>query len=643
MAIEMKMKPLSEELHAPAGSATANRVHVEAILDALPANIALLDGLGTIEEANAAWCRFARENAPGDDVPPAAIGAVGSNYLAVCDTAVGFSAEGAAAAAMGIRAVLAGRQAGFSMEYPCHSPAQQRWFLMSVTPLATPGEGVVVTHIDITQRKLIELSHQTSELRLQLALEATGDGLWDWDLRSNQAYYSPGYYALTGYRAEEVKTTFKWFKSLIHPEDLPGVMATIDAYLRGGSPHGEIEYRMVTADGSLRWIRGRGRVVERDAAGTPLRMVGHITDISEQKHLEQALRESEARYRMVLEDQTEIIARFQTDGTISYANEVYCRLIGRPAEEIIGYRWQPVAHPDDLPMIEARLAELSPANPVVTIENRIIDSQGAVLWMQFVNRAFFDAAGGITEIQVVGRDITERKRIEARKAALRDENTRLTHELIELQDKERAHLARELHDELSQQLVAIRAHAAAIRRRAAGGDTALLADASAIEASASQIYAASHRLMEGLHPQLLDSAGLDEALRMLLLDAWLENHRDIQATLRLAGKLDAIGDEVLIHLFRITQGCLSNVALHARASRVRVFLGERQVAGRRMLRLVIRDDGVGMDPAAVQGGLGLRVMRERAHKLEGSFAMQSRPGAGTRIAVEVRVPPAPRG
>ncbi len=487
------------------------------------------------------------------------------------------------------------------------------------------------------------LSWEGNELRLQLALEATGDGMWDWDLRTGAAYLSPSYYALTGYRPEDVTPGFEFFRQTVHPDDWPGVLAIMESHLADQSRESTIEYRMLTATGAIRWIRGRGKVMERDADGTPLRMVGHITDISQQKKLEEALHVTEARYRMVLEDQTEFIARCLTDGTITYANEVYCRLIGKPAEEIIGYRWQPVAHPDDLPMIEARLAELTPANPVVTIENRIIDSQGEEIWVQFVNHAFFDAAGGIAEIQVVGRDITLRKGIEARKDALLEENSRLARELIDLQDKERAHLARELHDELSQQLVAIRAHAAAIRHRAASGDTRLLADAEAIEASASQIYAASHRLMERLHPQLLDNVDFKGALRVLLLDAWLEEHFDIRTTLRLAGNLNAISNEVLVHLFRVTQGCLNNVALHARASRVRVFLGERLVAGQRVLRLVIRDDGVGMDPAAAQGGLGLRVMRERVGKLVGSLTVESQPGAGTRIAVEVRVPPAPRG
>ncbi len=231
-------------------------------------------------------------------------------------------------------------------------------------------------------------------------------------------------------------------------------------------------------------------------------------------------------------------------------------------------------------------------------------------------------------------DISERKLIEARQAALLDENTRLSRELINLQEMERADLARDLHDELSQQLVAIRAHAGAIRRRTPNTDTGTLADAVAIEASASQIYAVSHRLMNGLHPQILDSAGLAEALQALLA-GWSAQHVTIRANLRLAGRLDAIGGETRIHLFRIAQECLTNVAHHAHASHARLFLGETRQGGRRVLRMVISDDGVGMDLAASRQGFGLIAMRERARILGGDFALQSRPGGGTRIAVEV--------
>ncbi|HBZ54995.1 MAG TPA: hypothetical protein DEO88_06285 [Syntrophobacteraceae bacterium] len=120
----------------------------------------------------------------------------------------------------------------------------------------------------------------------------------------------------------------------------------------------------------------------------------------------------EELYRSVVEDQTEVIVRFRADGTFLFVNEAYCRLFGRRADELIGKKWQPLAFAEDLPHIEAQLATLSPSNPVVVIENRSHAASGELPWMQFVNRAFYDAQGNLTEIQAVGRDITERKRVE---------------------------------------------------------------------------------------------------------------------------------------------------------------------------------------------------------------------------------------
>lgn len=123
-------------------------------------------------------------------------------------------------------------------------------------------------------------------------------------------------------------------------------------------------------------------------------------------------RESQDRYRAVVEDQTEVISRFQRDGSLIFVNEVCCRFFGKQAHELIGENWQPMAVPDDVPGIEAQLRLLSPTNPVVVIENRVYSGSGRVHWMQFVNRAFFDAEGRLEEIQSVGRDITKRKRAE---------------------------------------------------------------------------------------------------------------------------------------------------------------------------------------------------------------------------------------
>lgn len=155
-------------------------------------------------------------------------------------------------------------------------------------------------------------------------------------------------------------------------------------------------------DGSTGWYEFN----VSSLAGYPDMAVGAIVDRTETYQNVQQLEKSESQYRSVVEDQTETITRFLPDGTYIFVNEVFCRLFGKSAADVIGHHWHPVAYPDDVPMIEARLRELTPDNPVVTIENRVFAANDEIRWMQFVNRGFFDAAGILKETQSVGRDVT---------------------------------------------------------------------------------------------------------------------------------------------------------------------------------------------------------------------------------------------
>ena len=141
-------------------------------------------------------------------------------------------------------------------------------------------------------------------------------------------------------------------------------------------------------------------------------VVATAADVTAQAGAEDRLRESEARYRQVVEDQTEVVCRFRADGTITFVNDVYGRLFGMSDAELVGHRWQPIVHPDDLAHVEARLATMTSANPVVVIENRVLDGRGGARWMEFVNRGFYDAGGALVEFQAVGRDVTARRAAE---------------------------------------------------------------------------------------------------------------------------------------------------------------------------------------------------------------------------------------
>jgi PAS domain S-box-containing protein len=134
---------------------------------------------------------------------------------------------------------------------------------------------------------------------------------------------------------------------------------------------------------------------------------------ADRDRIQKLLRQSRQRYRSVVEDQTELIARFRPDGTLSFVNRVFCRLFGKTREELLGEPCYSVALPEDVPFIRERLRILSPSNPVVVVENRVRIASGGLRWVQFVNRGVFDCHGQLRETQSVGRDVTMRKRAEA--------------------------------------------------------------------------------------------------------------------------------------------------------------------------------------------------------------------------------------
>jgi len=213
-------------------------------------------------------------------------------------------------------------------------------------------------------------------------------------------YVNPAFHRLTGLGPVVGKRI---------SEIIPGIQeATPEIFeiygrVAGGGPSESFEIYVAPLD---RWLS-----IEVSSP-KPDHFVAVFTDISRRIEADQALRDSDQRYRTVVEDQTELISRFLADGTLIFVNEVYARFFAQAATQIVGRKWHPKAHPDDIPLIEAKLRALSSDNPVVEIENRVYSGQGEPRWMQFVNRAFFDANQQLIEIQSVGRDITERKEFE---------------------------------------------------------------------------------------------------------------------------------------------------------------------------------------------------------------------------------------
>ncbi|MBD2564952.1 MULTISPECIES: PAS domain S-box protein [Nostoc] len=200
---------------------------------------------------------------------------------------------------------------------------------------------------DITERKQIEAALKASEERWQYALEGNGDGLWDWNAETNEVFFSRRWKEMLGFADHEIGNTLAEWDQRVHSDDKALVYEEINKHFRGEIQQYVSEHRVSCKDGSYKWILDRGQIFTRTDDGRPLRMLGTHTDITERKRMEEALRESEERYRSVITAMAEGIVLQQADGRITACNDSAERILGLTVDQMMGRtsidpRWQAI-------------------------------------------------------------------------------------------------------------------------------------------------------------------------------------------------------------------------------------------------------------------------------------------------------------
>ena len=287
--------------------------------------------------------------------------------------------------------------------------------LVKATPLYNQqGEltGAIESIRDITERKRAEEALRQSERRLSFALEATSDGLWDWDLATDHVYWSPRAFEMLGYVMDEFPVTFAVWKSLLHPDDRDATERNVMIQLKEGQQF-SAEFRCRKKDGSWKWILGRGRAVAWDAQGKVTRMVGTHVDLTGLKEAQAALLESEKRYERIDSSSRDTIYSYDRDGRFTHANHALCRLLGLSRDEIIGRTHAELGFPQAQCEEWSALQDQVYATGETVIRQTVTPIQGGqVMYFEVVLNPIRDTAGTITGISGFSRDITERKRAE---------------------------------------------------------------------------------------------------------------------------------------------------------------------------------------------------------------------------------------
>ncbi len=575
--------------------------------------------------------------------------------------------ERAAYAALGI-AALAGatlvRHDRFVASLSVHNAVPRAW---SAGDLALIEETADRTWAAV-ERARTEAALRASEARLHAIANLVPDLLWSSDPAGRTDWYNQRWYDYTG-QAHAQALGFGWLDA-IHPQDCEMSILRFQTAADRGEPL-RLEHRIRSAAGEYRWHLVQAQPF-RDEKGSTVRWFGAATDIHEQRIALEALRTSEGLFRTLANAVPQVIWANNAAGQAIYFNQRWYDYTGLTYVASAGLGWRIAVHDEDAPTAVTRWQEAIATGETFEFEYRLRRRDGVYRWHLGRVVPLHDDHGDVTGWFGSSTDIHDLKQAEAalqrayaeldlrvqeRTAELRQLSQArqdLLQRLVTVQEDERRRIARELHDTLGQFLSALNLRLS-ILEQGEGIAPAVLEEIEQLRPAVQLIDRELDRLTMELRPPALDDFGLPAAVRNYAA-AWarlagvpvevyvtgLEAPTPARTTVRTTGRPTAprLAPEVETSVYRIVQEALTNVLKHAQASAVSVIVERRRTA----LRVIVEDNGIGFDPDARDGQagvgpgrrrLGLLGMQERAALAGGAVQVESAPGAGTTIYVQI--------
>lgn len=512
----------------------------------------------------------------------------------------------------------------------------------------------IVNIEEITSKKAEEASAEGHERRMELAIDGTNDGVWDWiDLSQKEEWWSPRYYELLGYKVGEIEANVDIFSDeLLHPDDVDDLWVSFEKCLNEGCPM-DNEYRLKTKSGEYKWFRGRGNTSYNEE-GKAIRMTGSISDIHERKILEIKLKETDKFLREVTQIVPSTIYVF-SHKTMSneYSNREIGTMLGYSNQEIeeIGTQFVlKICHPEDLPKIYGHFKKVKnlKKDEFAQIEYRIMNQNGKYIWLLSADTVFErDSNGLVTKHIGIATNISKIKLFESK---LLYQSTALSEKNEELEQL--AYVA--THD-LKVPILNIEGHFNYLKNFMPKDNAMVIESANFLEQGVKEFKMKIEGLTKALRIQNTNDQIRSINIQEILLHKLKVFENDLK---RIGGEIViyaeeedsfVVGSEIFIQ--SIIQNVLSNSLKYASPERpLKVLCTIR--TNDKFVELQVADNGIGFDSEFqkeklygmfnrfhdhVEGsGMGLYMVKKMTENIGGSVHVTSIVDQGTQVTLKFK-------
>ena len=459
-----------------------------------------------------------------------------------------------------------------------------------------------------------------SNERYDIVAKATNEIIWDWNITKDSIFWNKGLTEILKYIVLNDVTEENWWGQRIHPDDRIRVLDNIKMHIDNKILKWTDEYRFLCGDNTYKYLLDRGFLI-LDENNEAVRMIGAMEDVTKQKEEEHHLKLLES----VVTNTNDSVMITEAENFVNkgqkivYVNEAFTKMTGYNKDEVIG------KSPGFLQGVKSDKKELDILN--IAIENwqpceiTIINykKNGDEFWVNFSVNPVTDQKGWVTHWIAIERDVTETRKLDQA----------VTKAIINAQEEERFQIGGELHDNVNQILAAVLLNLGMTKGKSLNEQTDWI-DKSAeyIHMAISEIRKLSHKLA----PVSFEINTIKQTFDTLLKSININNQFKIKFIISEIDELKINGD-VQLNLYRILQEQINNILKYSKADIIEVSIKLLN----NCIYLRIYDNGIGFDPTIIKKGIGLNNIKKRTELFSGNFSINSQPGNGCEIIVEIPI------